>query len=248
MKRYDGVPAAAIRDNLIVSPLGRALTLFAAGPLTIARNRLVSQGTTGRDLEIMATAVLVGNLGISNEWTLGLLWMHLFLLFGGGAFAPGVNQCALTKFFGSIDAATGKLQAPLTTGWPSGKSLVTENQITSDTVDQPLGASFSSTFVFSLDDLGFTDNQCEIETQRRFFITDVFAVAGSVRVADNRLSETWLRTLFSAWSIGLMNTTTDNQSTHCLRADALLPLMRVFRDNLNFITAYCPDECRRQEG
>jgi len=42
-----------------------------------------------------------------------------------------------------------------------------------------------------------------------------------------------------------MNTTTDNQSTHCIRADALFPGMRVFRDNLAFVKAFCPDECKR---
>jgi hypothetical protein len=46
-----------------------------------------------------------------------------------------------------------------------------------------------------------------------------------------------------------MNTTTDNPATHCGRADALLPGMRVFRDNLAFVTAFCPDECGRlKEG
>jgi hypothetical protein len=95
-----------------------------------------------------------------------------------------------------------------------------------------------------LDDIGFTDNQCEVESVRRWFLTDVLLVGGSVRLADNRLAETWLRTFMSAWTLGLMNTTTDNQATHCLRAQSALGNnMRVFRDNLMFITETCPNAC-----
>jgi hypothetical protein len=157
-----------------------------------------------------------------------------------------VTPCAFTKSMGAVDPATGRPRAPLTLSWPSGKTLVTENQVTSDTIAAQRGTPFSSVAVFSLDDVGFTDNQCEVETQNLMFITDVVATGGSVRVADNRLSETWLRAFLSGWSIGLMNTTTDNQATHCLRADALLPGMRVFIDNLSLITAWCPDECGRR--
>lgn len=68
-----------------------------------------------------------------------------------------------------------------------------------------------------------------------------------MRVADNRLSETWLRAWFSGWSIGGMNTTTDNQATHCLRAQVLLPNMRIFKDNLSFVEAFCPGVCGQEQ-
>jgi hypothetical protein len=48
---------------------------------------------------------------------------------------------------------------------------------------------------------------------------------------------------FSAYSLGGMNTTTDNQSTHCLDAHAWLPHMRVFRHNLALVQAWCRDRC-----
>lgn len=246
LRRFDGVPAAAIRDNLVVAPLGRSLTLFAAGPVTIARNRLVSQGTTGRDFEVFATAVLVGNLGISNEWTLGLLWTYVLLLFGKFDLAAGDNACLMTKFFGLVDPNNRRFWPPLSTAWPTGKTLFVENQVTSDTVDSPAGFALSSTFVASLDDVGCSDNQFEIESQRFFVVTDVLLLGGTVRLADNRLAETWLHAMLSGWTIGLMNTTTDNQTTHCLRANNLLPNMLVFRDNLSLIQAFCPGECGRQ--
>lgn len=245
MRRFDGEHAAALHDNTVVAPVGRAVTIFCAGPLVIARNRLVSQGTTGRDLEPLATAVLAGNFGIGNEWTAGLLLAILWLKIAGGKLPSNISPCDLTTVFGLYDITTGAPLPPLTAYWPSGKSLFTENQVTTDVVDQDNGLHASSILMLSLDDLGFTDNQCEVESVRRWFLADALLVAGSVRLADNRLSETWLRAFLSAWTLGLtMNTTTDNQATHCLRADcALGNSMRVFRDNLMFITASCPGAC-----
>jgi hypothetical protein len=125
----------------------------------------------------------------------------------------------------------------------TGKTLFVENQVTLEVPEAPLGFGISSIVVFSLDDVGFADNQCEITSTNVFFYIDALIAGGSVRVADNRLSETWLRTGFSAVSIGGMNTTTDNQSTHCMVAIPLLPNMRVFTDNLFLIQAFCPDAC-----
>jgi len=247
LKRFDGVPAALLRDNIIIVPLGRTITLLALGTVDIARNRLVSQGTTGRDLEVLATNMLVGNFGISNEWTLGLLYVFLLMLIGKLNLPAGVDPCVFAKAVGLINFKDGTLWPPLTAVWPSGKTEVTENQISTDTIDQPPGFALSSILLAGLDDIAFTDNECEIESMRRFFLVDALVLAGSVRVADNRLAETWLHAFYSAWSIGLMNTTTDNQSTHCLRADAWQPVLRVFRDNVNFIRAFCPDECGRDE-
>jgi len=241
-RRPSGLPAALVRDNLIVTPIGRTITLFAIGAVDIARNRLITQGTTGRDLDLYANTVLVVDFGISNEWTLGLLFVFVLLLLG--AVPSHVDPCLLAKGLGLFNPTTGTPWPPLTAGrWPTGKVQFTENQVSCDVVEERAGLTLSSLLIASLDDVKFTDNQCEIESVLRVFLLDAFLIGGSVRMADNRLSETWLRTLLSAWTVGLMNTTTDNQSTHCLRADALTAATRVFRDNLKFIQAFCPQEC-----
>ena len=67
------VPTCSMRDNIIVAPLGRAVTFFAAGSVVVNRNRLVTEASTLRGLDLLATTVLIGNLGFSNEWTIGLL-------------------------------------------------------------------------------------------------------------------------------------------------------------------------------
>ena len=241
----DGLPTSSMRDNVIVVPLGRSVTFFALGAVVVARNRLVTQGTTGNGLDVIAASVLIGNLGLSHEWTAGLILVLIMGLLSGRSAGQEFDFCRNAKQLGWINPTKPpSFWPPLARNWETGKTLVTENQITLDLIDEPSGFGLSSIVVVTLDDLGMTDNQCEISTTNVFVLTDAALLGGSVRVADNRFSETWMRAAFSAVSVGGMNTTTDNQSTHCLLARALLRNMRVFRDNLALVQAFCPDDCR----
>ncbi len=237
------VPTCSMRDNIVVAPLGRAVTFFALGSVVVNRNRLVTEASTLNGLDRIATTVLIGNLGISNEWTLGLLIAIVLNIIGRNDM-PRDQFCKLAKELGL--ATTGRpiqFWPSLSTKWATGKTLVCENQITFEVPEEPRGFALSSVFAFSLDDLGFTDNQLEVTTTNQFLLADAILLAGSVRESDNRFSETWMRALLSAWSIGGMNTTTDNQSTHCLRANSLFGL-RILRDNLAFVEAFCDGECK----
>jgi hypothetical protein len=248
-----GIPACSMRDNLIAVPLGRSLTFFAVGEVVVNRNRLVTEATTGRDLDLIAASVLIGNLGLSNEWTLGLLNVIILILTGKSkGLASGgptqTNLCQFTKQLGLVNPGPPvSFWQPIVGRWATGKTLICENQITLDVMDELGGFGISSVLAFSLDDLSATDNQCEVTTTNVFFFVDALLAGGSVRVADNRFSETWMHAGFSGWSLGGMNTTTDNQSTHCLLAQSLMNLL-VFKDNLHFVTAYCPQECRDSKG
>ena len=64
----------------------------------------------------------------------------------------------------------------------------------------------------------------------------------SGKSAQKTAATAWMHAGFSGWSIGGMNTTTDNQSTHCLLAQSFMNLL-IFRDNLALLTAFCPQEC-----
>jgi len=151
--------------------------------------------------------------------------------------------CTFAKLLGLLNPGPPvSFWPPLVRRWVTGKTMLCENQITFDVTEEPFGFGISSIFVFSLDDVGFTDNQCELTSTNQFLFTQAILAGGSVRESDNRFSETWFHVAFSAWSIGGMNTTTDNQATHCLRAQSLLGL-RVFKDNLNFVKAFCPGDC-----
>jgi hypothetical protein len=242
---WSGIPACSVRDNSIRAPLGRALTFLALGPVVVARNRLVTQGMTGKNLDLIATTVLIGDVGLSNEWTLGLLAILVAHLYGHRAKSAQMQQlCAFAKTSGLINSTKPPtFWPPVVEHWATGKLLVTENQITLDLIGERRSFGISSIFAFTLDDLGFTDNQCEITTTNVFFLANAVLLGGSVRLSDDRLSEAWMHAGFSALSIGGMNTTTDNQSTHCIMAQSFLPGLRVFRDNLALIRAFCPDEC-----
>lgn len=236
----------AMRDNFIVSPLGRAVTFFALGPVVVARNRLVTQGTTGKGLDLLAATVLIGNLGISNEWTIGLLLVLVLMSIGKLASIGNDYFCGLSKYFGLIKSLKPPiLWPPLVKNWDTGKLLLTENQATLDLTDESLGIAMSSLLLFSLDDIGMVDNQCEVTSTNRFVLANAMVLGGSARVADNRFSETWMRAMRSAITYGGMNTTTDNQATHCINARSLLPGMLIFRDNLSLVEAFCPGECRQ---
>ena len=248
LSAFDGTTTATLRDNIIVAPLGRAITFFALGPTVVARNRLVTQGTTGKGLDLIATTNLIGNVGISNEWTLGLLMFLVLQITGKISDKFKDQECELAKGFGLVNiySKPASFWPPMTRQWATGKTLFTGNQVSFDVTDDPFAFAFSSTAIFSLDDLGFTDNQCEVSSTNFFLLSDVVLGAGSVRVADNRFSETWLRAFFSGFIIGGMNTTTDNQSTHCLRAMSLMSNnMLVFKDNLALVEAFCPGACKQ---
>jgi hypothetical protein len=190
--------------------------------------------------------VLIGNLGLSNEWTPGLL-VFLLMLLGGGDNKAAL--CAYATSYGLMNPSKpGTLWPPLVQKWATGKTLVTENQVTLDLTTEPRAIGITSMLIFTLDDLGMTDNQCEFTATDVFVYIDALLAGGSIRVADNRFSESWMHSALSAWSIGLMNTTVDNQSTHCMRADARLPNMRVFKDNLVLLNAFCPDACSNTRG
>jgi hypothetical protein len=244
--RGKGIPTCSMRDNIIIAPLGRAVTFFALGQVVVARNRLVTQGTTGRDLDLIAATVLIGNLGLSNEWTLGLIVALLLrllkLIRKNDDF--DFDPCQLAILFGAINPnSPPSFWPPLVRLWNTGKTLVTENQITLDVPDEPFGFGISSILIFTLDDLGMTDNQCEITSTNVFFYFDALLAGGSVREADNRFSETWMHALLSSLSLGGMNTTTDNQSTHCLFAQAAFPNLLIRKHNLAFVSAFCPGIC-----
>jgi uncharacterized protein DUF6519 len=237
------IPACSMRDNIIAAPLGRAVTFFALGYVVVNRNRLVTEATTGRGLDLIAATVLIGNAGLSNELTQGLIGVIVSQT-AGKSQGSSAEVCKLAKDFGLFNPGPPlSLWPPLVNAWATGKTLICENQVTLDLANTPLGFVISSMVVFSLDDVGIADNQIEFTSTNMFIFTDVLLLGGSVRLADNRLSETWMHAGFSGVTFGGMNTTTDNQSTHCLLASSFLNL-RVFTDNLALVNSFCPEECR----
>jgi hypothetical protein len=124
---------------------------------------------------------------------------------------------------------------------PTGKLLFSNNQASFLMPDASIGFDVSSVLLMSLDDIAANDNQLEWHTQQRLLLANLLALGVSVRSNDNRLAETWGRSFRSVFSLALMNTAANNQTTHCITA---LGLNCAVHHNLALAQAFCADACR----
>jgi hypothetical protein len=105
----------------------------------------------------------------------------------------------------------------------------------------------SSILIFSLDDVAFNNNQCDCNLFDDFVITNALLFGITIRTNDNRFREGILNAALSAITVGLVNITTDNESTHCLVAEGW---RKIRRHNLVLLSALSGrrDVCRMFEG
>ncbi|GAB4424611.1 MAG: hypothetical protein OHK0039_41850 [Bacteroidia bacterium] len=215
----DGVPAAKIHDNIVVQPLGQALYLRALGPVSIVGNQFTShEMDLGHPLSLIAGAVLVFNLGISKD----LMRMSI---------VPALRQLANLNPKENTQAqaiAAAQRMIVLLQYLPSGNVLFANNQTTLDLRNQEIDLCLSAQLIASLDDIGFSGNQSECKglafldvrtSQLRpidLVLCNTVLAGVTVRTTDNRFQEGFTLTSYSLLSIGLLNTTLGNQSTHCL--------------------------------
>ena len=233
---HAGFPAARIHDNIVTVPVGRALTVNAVGPVSVQGNQFTSNGV---DLDITATlvagTVFILNLGITSEF---FLQLFVFALVNSGSPPSGPAGRP-----GLDDAGLG-----LTLN--NGNVLFNDNQVSLNLVETGFSLSLSSILILSLDDVGFQNNQCECNLFDDFVLTHALIAGVSVRVSDNRFKDPslldFVRDLkfpFSAITVGiLMNTTTDNQSTHCLWIIGL-PNLTVDHSNVSLEMLSNPRAC-----
>jgi hypothetical protein len=233
-----GSDQVRIHGNRVVQPLGRALFLLGDGPMSINDNRLASEGAGAPATDLFADTVLVANLGISREWTQGLVvtFFALIALRLVGDTATGTYAKAVCDM-----AALSRFTRPLRGDRPSGKLQFDDNQVSFRMEDDTaLSFALSSVLLFSADDIGACDNQFEHHTALRVLVTDVLAAGFSVRSNDNRMAETWGRAFVSLFSLAVMNTAADNQSTHCVSAHGLRTAVH---HNLTLAETFCENAC-----
>jgi hypothetical protein len=234
-----GVEQLRVHANQVEQPLGRALFMLGAGPMQVTENRFVSEGCGAPATDSIASTVLVGNLGFSKEWTLGLLMLLPYLLYANSAKNKDTAKrlreqiCTLSQLSVFMPGIWPRL--------PTGKLLFSNNQVSFLMPDASLGFDVSSVLLMSLDDIAANDNQLEWHAQQRLILANLLALGVSVRSNDNRLAETWGRSLRSVFSLALMNTAANNQSTHCITA---LGLNRAVHHNLALAQTFCAYACR----
>ena len=205
-----GFPALKVDENIVSVPVGQALAVMAVGPVAVCGNQFTSRGMTFRSAStFIASTVFILNLGVSNEF---FLQLALFVLL------KNINQKnSATGQPGLDDLMLGRSLS-------NGNVLFTDNQCNLDLMESGLSFSASSILILSLDDIGFQNNQCECNLLDDFILANAILAGISVRASDNRFKDGSLLDLFSkradlplsAITVGLFNTTTDNQSTHCL--------------------------------
>jgi hypothetical protein len=224
----DGLPALTVHDNVVSVPLGRALSVTALGPVSVVANQFTSRGTSLRDVQtFIASTVMIVNLGLSNEFYLQLLAFTLLKngnMKGAGEGRPGLDDQQLGKYL------------------LNGNVLFTDNQCSLDLLETGVSLAVSSILILTLDDLGFHDNQCDCNLLDDLVLTQALLFGISVRVSDNRFKEGVFNAALSAVTVGLFNTTTDNQSTHCLWIIGL-PNLTVDHSNVSLMMISNPQAC-----
>lgn len=207
-----GVPALIVHDNVVSVPVGQALAVTALGPVSVVGNEFTSRGLVlrGDSPTFYAATVMIFNLGMWSD----LFQLLLFVAIQKGHLAqPPATGTGNTL---SMDAKQSGGLEKLRMYFASGDVLFANNQCTLDLFETGFTLAVSSVLILSLDDVGFHSNQCDASLADDFLFTQAFVMGLSVRASDNRFKEGVFNALFSAVTFGLFNTTTDNQSTHCL--------------------------------
>lgn len=227
---FDQDQQIRVQDNQIIQPHGRALTLLGVGGMSVCDNQLVTQTAGSAVTDPLVGSVLLGNFGLSREWTLGLIYVLIIKTLG--TKTTNTQLCQYAEY--------AKFSEPLDVFLPSGKTLFANNQVALE--DLEAGGSFHlcNALLLSLDDLAISDNQIECHLPARVVLFNVLAAATTLRLQGNRASEIWGRAVLSGLGLGLMSSVTHNQSTHCMRALAVQPLEEL---NQALAQLFCVEAC-----
>jgi hypothetical protein len=217
-----GLPALQVHDNIVIQPLGHALSVTAKGPVSGGNNRFTSLDINIRGdwQSILAGTVYIFNLGISQN--IPAMLLSFFNIFGS-------LDMQLTETIDLKDILIAFINTILGIYFSGGNVLFSNNQTTLELRGKETATGFpfefdialSSIFIFSMDDVGFMGNQsdCNFFIDLLFTNTAIFAV--SARTCNNRFKEGLIFSLFSLLSMALVNSAAFNQATHCLYARGL---------------------------
>jgi hypothetical protein len=188
--------------------------MAALGPVSVLGNQFATHAVIVRtdSSTFWAATVLIINLGLSNELYFQLL----------GFMAVTAGQVKNKESY-TIDGDTlvspkpGLDDESLGQYLANGNVLFANNQVLLDLMDNVNELLLSSIMIVSLDDVGFHNNQCDCDLIPGDFVFSQAILFGmTLRVTNNRFKEGVLNAWLSAMTLGLLNMTTNNQSTHCL--------------------------------
>ncbi len=225
-------PAARVHDNRVDQPAGRALTMFAFGPVSVANNHFNSE-FTGRFglLDSLFGCVLLLNLGgihrllartlsryidtrdkLGNSTTVGTTSPGAVSTTPSTGLSTGFSTNATLSpnaaFAGRVSFA-----ARAEVALPGGETIFDDNYVRLGQVNH----SLMSQMMVCFDDLGYSSNTASVFRGNPFF-ANAALIADTVRATASRFREEAGPTL-SLWSHALrINTTALNQGDHCIVA------------------------------
>lgn len=267
-----GYTTLSCQRNFVDCSHGQALKVVALGPTIITNNRFNGAGSSNALLSYFAyyfvlspgvtsLFLLLGALGSYNVVDRDninpdyLLLSELFIAALGGNAVSVFNSAFAEDIFmlsGLTDPDGGIYKG-------GGETLFNDNQVSLRAHNRSSEGNISSVMVSSLDDVSFGNNQLECENDISFVLINGFVSGTSVRVIGNRFQESlWasggseedsLTNLLSAFTFSfVMNTTSNNQATHCYSINNLEHLnnsgnpgaLTVNKDNLSVINEIYP--------
>ena len=197
-----GVPALRVEHNIVRGATGDALEAIGFGPFSIVNNHLSTAGTIrATGVPALAQTVFIMNLGHSIDFP------------AVGKFSSlGQNQQAGATFQSRGSGTTSNGAVTFTDNMCQLEGRITRPH------------AFSSVMIASLDDLIFGNNQCWIDaiTGPATIALDAMLSASFVQVTGNRFQEVLGSVAASGFTVGLLNITGHNISSHCLFATGLL--------------------------
>ncbi|WP_404337149.1 hypothetical protein AB2M62_01350 [Sphingomonas sp. MMS12-HWE2-04] len=255
-------PALIVQGNIVHAPGGRALKALAMGPVIVTGNRLTGANPSSLFANPLQSLILL-LLGAqsardlltdpANPQILDLALFDAAIDVMGGDAVSLVNLSFSEEFLlayslkratettggqsvGGMASTPGRIAGRFSAAsFRGGETLFADNQVSLRGGPASPAAHVSSVLILTLDDLGFADNQCELEADVAFSIADALLVGTTLRVTANRLQEAAL-CFGSLMSLGLlMNTTAHNQSTFLTVANCSIPAKLVDTPNLTMI-------------
>jgi hypothetical protein len=206
----NGVGPMSITDNQFTAHGSDFLALLTFLIASMTGGTLTTGTTTGATqlpanfttLDLLldalgANAILVFNVGWSNEWYFQM--RGLSGRFAGGALAGN------TKWF------------------VGGNVQFNDNQVVFDALDPVFTFSLCAILLFTFDDINMNGNQIDCDLAVDFVLIDTLVFGLSAEVTNNRFKEGYYNAFLSAFTIGLfMNSTACNVGTHCIEHFGLI--------------------------
>ena len=255
--RQDGIPALVFHDNVVVSRQGRALDVLAFGPTSITDNQLTAHGTVWVEGDLGTPGVEgLGLENLSNKpvgQRFGSPYRNYLDLLGGEAVRVinmgTSNELYLQSFGFSGLSRADLLLDPESRGQEidaaliNGNILFHDNQVVLDALGQGRTFAMSSILLLTLGHVSMQGNQADANMPLgELLMTEGLTFGFSQQMTDNRFTKGMLSGLLSAVTLGLMNTTVDNQGTHCFLGLGLPQISRI-RPNQVMSELFIPEIC-----